>query len=291
MDQDICLQGRWDQLLQNLTVSGEPVVDLLLHPWDLHAHLEVTLRDDLLASGLPAYTSGVATIVTAGSHPIKAAGSAKLHPMVVINAEKGPVVIDEHAVIGSFAVVAGPCYIGPGTIIAPHTHLRANTSIAGSCVIGGEVSAAVIDQCTNKSHTGYLGNAIVGQWVNLGADTNASNLKNTYGHVRMTLERDGQPHDSGLTKLGPVIGDFVRTAIGSSIMTGSCIGTGSMLALSSFAPKFVDRFRFVTDQGDQPYDIEKFLQTARQMTRRRRMELPAAMEARLRELAQSTMVV
>lgn len=280
---------QWDQLPQGCKAASGAAVHVLQYPWDIQAHLDDTLRHDLLASSVPVYDEArrqvAVNVATAGHHAIKVSPLAKLHPMVVINAEKGPVVIGDHAVIGSFAVVAGPCYIGRKTIIAPATHVRATCSIGPSCVIGGEVSAIIIQGYSNKAHAGYLGNAILGQWINLGADTNASNLKNTYGNVRMSLEPDGPAHDSKLTKLGPIIGDYVRTAIGSRLMTGSVIGTGAMLAVSDFAPKFIDRFAFVTDKSTDHYDADKFIETARYMMSRRDVALSDALEKRLRLLA------
>lgn len=286
---------QWHTLPGDINPASCGAIDILQYPWDIQAQLDDTLRHDLLASDVPIYNAATRPVVhnvaTAGSHPIKVSTTAKLHPMVVINAEKGPVVIDDHAVLGSFAVVAGPCYIGKKTIIAPATHVRASCSIGPSCVVGGEVSATLFQGFSNKAHAGYLGNSIVGQWVNLGADTNASNLKNTYGHVRMSLEANTPACDSKLTKLGPLIGDYVRTAIGSRLMTGSVIGTGAMLAVSDFAPKCIERFAFLTDGSCEHYDVEKFVETARYMMSRRDVALSDALEKRLRHLMTRTTVV
>lgn len=259
---------------------------LLRRPWDIHAQLEATLRHDLLACDLPAAGGQDRPgVMVTGDHPVKISSAARVQPMVVINAEKGPVVIDDHANVGSFSVITGPCYIGKETTISPHTHVRALCSIGPACVMGGEVNALIVQGYSNKAHSGYLGNSIVGQWVNLGADTNASNLKNTYGSVRMTLTADGSAEDSGQLKLGPVIGDFARTAIGTRLLTGSCVSTGAMVAVSSFAPKFVQRFAFMTDAGSEPHDIDKFIRTANQMMDKWKMRLTPAIEARLRALA------
>src|SRR5690606_29763654 len=109
-----------------------------------------------------------------------------------------------------------------------------------TCRIGGEVSHSIFQSFSNKTHGGYLGHALVGEWVNLGAATNASNLKNTYGSVRMQLAARGPREDTGLLQLGPILGDYVRTAIGTRIPTGAVIGTGCMISLSGFAPTFAD---------------------------------------------------
>jgi UDP-N-acetylglucosamine diphosphorylase / glucose-1-phosphate thymidylyltransferase / UDP-N-acetylgalactosamine diphosphorylase / glucosamine-1-phosphate N-acetyltransferase / galactosamine-1-phosphate N-acetyltransferase len=146
------------------------------------------------------------------------------------------------------------------------------------------VSHTVFQGYANKAHAGYLGNALVGEWVNLGADTNASNLKNTYGTIRVQIVPGGELEDSGQMKLGPIIGDFTRTSIGTRLPTGACLSTGTMLALSTTAPKYTERFAFLTDQGAQRYQIDKFLEAARKAVARRDRTLSAAEEARLREL-------
>jgi len=258
---------------------------LIARPWDVIARLEDTLRDDLALSPLPAFHSDSPLIHHVGAHPVKVAASAKLHPMVVLNSEKGPIVVDEKAIVGSFSVIAGPCYIGPSCIIAPHAHIRANTAFGPHCVLGGEISQTVIQGRTNKCHEGYLGHSYVGQWVNLGAGTTVSNLKNTYGTIRVQLTADQEPEDSGQVKQGPIIGDFVRTAIGSRLMTGSVVGTASMIATEGYAPKFLPPLTFHTDAGSSPYQLDKLIDTLNKAMARRDQSLSDATQSRLAELA------
>ena len=121
--------------------------------------------------------------------------------------------------------------------------------------------------------------------MNLGADTTGSNLKNTYGEVRVPLDAEEAPQPTGTNKFGAIIGDHVRTAIGTRLTTGSCIGTGSMVALSSFAPAHVPRFSFWTDRGRDHCDFERFLATSERMMARRNQVLTEAERARLRTLS------
>lgn len=204
-----------------------------------------------------------------GQHPLYIQPDATLHPNVVINTEQGPVAIDSGATIHPFAVIQGPCYVGKNSVVQPHTNLRANTVIGPACKVGGEISFSIIHGYSNKAHAGYLGHSLVGRWVNLGGDTNVSNLKNTYGDVRVQLEKDDPAENTGRTFVGPIIGDFVRTAIGTRIPTGACISTGAMLALSDFAPKFVERFAFLTDTKADTADMDKFIDMARKVVERR----------------------
>lgn len=270
-----------------LPIAHRFAAAMLTHPWDIIASLEATLRHDLLFDRDPLFAGAPGVHVVEG-HTIRVAPDARVHPMVVLNAEKGPIHIDRGAIVGSFCVIAGPCVIGRNTIVGPHSHIRANTSVGANCVVAGEVSHSVVHDCSNKSHAGYLGHSVLGSWVNLGADTTVSNLKNTYGSIRVQLAPDAPAIDSRQTKLGPVIGDFVRTAIGSRILTGSCIGTGAMLGGSGFAPKCVAPFTFLTDESAERYDADKFIATAKTVMSRRKIALTPAMEARIRDLISKT---
>ena len=261
---------------------------LIDRPWHILDQLETTLAADLEAIHLPKFDPAAFPQVSLiGSHGCKVAQDAKVMPMVVINTEKGAVVIDSGAQVHSFSILNGPCYIGARSTINAHSDIRANTSIGPSCKIGGEVSFSIIQCYTNKAHLGYLGHSHVGSWVNFGAATTVSNLKNTYGSIRVQLENNLPAEDTGRTFLGPIIGDFTLTAIGSRILTGSCIATGTMLAVSSFAPKLTERFSFHTDDGAENYDIEKFIDMARRMTTRRCCGLKQAEEQLLRAVRDS----
>jgi UDP-N-acetylglucosamine diphosphorylase/glucosamine-1-phosphate N-acetyltransferase len=219
-----------------------------------------------------------------GSHTLTIAAGATVQPGVVFNLEQGPIAIEAAASIGAGTVLEGPCFLGEHSVVQPLSLLRPCTVIGPYCKVAGEISFSIIHGYTNKAHAGYLGQSLVGQWVNLGASTVVSNLKNTYGRVRVTLRPGGAAEDSGRLFQGPIIGDFVRTAIGTRILTGSCLQTGSMLALSAYAPKSTPRFAFLTDRGAQVHDLEKFLATVRTMMARRQMQLGGAEEARLRDL-------
>lgn len=263
-------------------LQGDVLID---RPWQMLNRLDVTLLDDIENSHIPKLDSDVNSVTISRQHPVHIDPTVKFHPCVVIDTTAGPVHIGAHTEIGAMSVIEGPCYIGDSCQITPHTRVRQWTAAGPCCVLGGEISRSIIQGYSNKAHAGYLGNSYVGAWVNLGADTNVSNLKNTYGHVRVALEHEGEAQDTQLMKQGPIIGDYTRTAIGSRLMTGSCIATATMLALSGFAPKSTRRFSFMTDAGEQRYEIERFLESARMAMLRREVQLDDALEARLRQLS------
>lgn len=243
---------------------------LLSRPWHILDQLEATLAADL-------------TRIQPPVHP-----DAQVHRTAVIDESAGPVVIADGASIGALSILEGPCYIGAASTVMPRSLIRRNTVVGEHCKVAGEISFSILHSHTNKAHEGFLGHSLVGQWVNLGAGTNVSNLKNTYGHVQVQLDRKGPPEDTGRTFLGPVIGDFVRTAIGTRLTTGSVIGTGAMIALSGIAPKIIARLAFLTDHGSMATEIDKLIATARAMMARRDVELTGEDESLLRALADSS---
>ncbi len=257
---------------------------LLERPWSLLEQLEANLTADVLALDLPVVRPQP-PVLAFGEHPLKLHPSVKLQPGCVLNTEAGPIALDQDVVVAATAVLEGPCYLGAGTRVAPGAHLRPPLAVGPGCKLGGEISTVIVQGYSNKSHYGYLGHAVLGQFVNLGAGTVVSNLKNTYGSVRARLSANAASEDTGRQFFGGILGDFVRTAIGSRLSTGSVIGTASMVALSSFCPTFVDSFRFVTDSGDQTYRLEKLLETLSVMLGRREHQLTPALTARLRQLA------
>jgi UDP-N-acetylglucosamine diphosphorylase/glucosamine-1-phosphate N-acetyltransferase len=208
---------------------------------------------------------------------------ASVGPNVVFDAEAGPIIVHRDAVIRPNCVLCGPCSIGPGSVVVDRAHIRANTVIGPVCRVGGEVGGTIFQGYANKSHEGHLGDSWVGKWANLGAGTTNSNLLNTYGEVAVRLEPGGSFHRTGQTFLGAIIGDHVKTAILTRLMTGVVLGTGAMIASSKPPPPAVRRFAWLTDDGERTYRFDKFIEVARAVMARRgktpRPEYLAAIEA------------
>lgn len=211
---------------------------------------------------------------TAGVH---ARAGAKVSPGVVLDASNGPVLLDHDCVIGANSVLEGPCYVGPHTRIRPLSLVRAGSSIGPVCRVGGEVSGTIFQGYSNKSHDGFLGDSYVGQWVNCGAGTTTSNLKSTYGPIRLMLGRCQL--DTGRTLLGAAIGDHAKLATYTQLGAGGYVGVASMVALSGRVPAFTASFRFVTDGGDVDLDPAKAADIATRMQQRRSIAFAAADQA------------
>lgn len=257
---------------------------LVRRPWEVLAALPQVLHTDLLAHD-PSENFGKPPGVTSiGEGPFMLHSTARVMPQVVLDAESGPIIIDEHALVRPGATIIGPAYVGQHSQVLDRAIVKANTSIGPWCKVNGEVGATIFQGYANKAHDGHLGDSWVGQWVNLGAGTTNSNLLNTYGEVFIRQHVGGSNRRTGMQFLGSIIGDHAKFAIGTRLMTGSVIGTGAMIAGTAPAPGCVAPFTWLTDDGSRPYRIDKFIEVARTVMARRQIELTGAMELRLRAL-------
>ncbi len=169
--------------------------------------------------------------------------TARVDPFVVADTSNGPVIIDRDAVITSFSRLEGPCWVGPRSQVFA-ANIRGGTSIGPNCRIGGEVEASIVHANSNKYHEGFLGHSYVGEWVNLGAGTHTSDLRNDYGEVKMMV--NGSLIATGRKKIGSYIGDHSKSGLGSLINTGTNVGVfGNLLPAGELLPKFVPSFTWV----------------------------------------------
>lgn len=203
---------------------------------------------------------------------------ARVAESAVLDASGGAIVVDRDARVGHHAVIFGPAYIGPGSTVIEHATIRPNTAIGPVCKVGGEITGVIFQGYANKAHEGFLGDSYVGMWANLGAGTTNSNLLNTYSPVVIDRQRTGE------TFMGCVLGDHVRTAIGTRIMTGAVVGTGTMWAAMKPITGRIGSMRWVTDAGEKDYRPEKFLEVARAAMARRDREPSEAERVRFEEL-------
>lgn len=264
---------------------------LYQYPWDVLRCIIQTIPHDILSLRLPdAQIPGeVASVV--GQHPIEIHATARIYPNVVFDAEHGPIIIHERAKVRPGAILCGPCSIGADSIVLDRALIKANTVIGPWCKVAGEIGGTIFQGFSNKAHDGHLGDSWVGKWVNFGAGTTNSNLLNTYGEVVMRLESDGPRLRTGMQFLGAIIGDHVKFAINTRIMTGSVIGTGAMIATTAPPPTTVSRFAWLTDESPassgRSYRLEKFLEVAQTVMARRHVQVSQAYLNTLRALYQN----
>lgn len=218
------------------------------------------------------------TIVLGNPGAISIKG-ATLEPGVVLDARKGGIVLEKDVQVRSGVRIEGPARIRQGTWLVggAFRHISAGMH----CRLHGEISTSAFSGYANKSHEGFLGHSIVGEWVNFGAGTINSNLKNTYGPVRLDIGTTRI--DTGRTNLGALIGDHAKTAIGTLIPTGAVIGAGANLFGGPRAPKYTPAFSW-GGESDERMGVDAFIDTAKRILPRRDVAVDAATEASLRAM-------
>jgi UDP-N-acetylglucosamine diphosphorylase/glucosamine-1-phosphate N-acetyltransferase len=259
----------------------------LTFPWDLiTANGEQIARDLPLLAARAGWPSAAdrppadRSVVVHNPAHVYLHPSARLDGPLVLDAREGPIVVDA-AQVEPFSFIQGPAAVGAGALIAS-ARIRAETTIGPICRIGGEVEASIVQGYSNKHHDGFLGHSYLGEWVNIGAMTTNSDLKNTYGTVRVGLEGLGQV-DSGVLKLGCFLADHVKLGIGLHLNGGSVIGAGSNIFGVHFAPKTIPPFTW-GGEVFREYQIDRMVGVARKVMGRRKVELAPAYEAMLREV-------
>jgi UDP-N-acetylglucosamine diphosphorylase/glucosamine-1-phosphate N-acetyltransferase len=274
----------WQHTLPNRAAGGS----LIGYPWDLVERTADEIRRDfswLRPSAEATDRKSLNVLGPLGNLWI--APSARIEPMVVIDTTGGPVVIDEDAVVSAFTRLEGPCYVGRGTQVFG-ARIRAGTTLGPHCRVGGEVEASILHGYANKYHDGFLGHSYVGEWVNLGAGTHNSDLRNDYGEVTMTLR--GLPVHTGMTKVGCFLGDHTKTGLGTLLNTGTSVGVFcNLLPAGRFAPKYVPSFlSWWNGSLREAFPLEQLLATAEIAMQRRGVTLTEAHQALYRTLLDAT---
>ena len=251
------------------------------YTWDLILANAEQITEDFAAAGRSGIEGTVEqpNAIRGGKKDVYIAPGAVVHPMVVIDAQNGPVYIDEDAEIQPFSRIEGPCYIGKKTVLV-RAKCSAGNSIGPVCRIGGEMEESIIQGYSNKYHDGFIGHSYVGEWVNIGALTTNSDLKNDYSTVSVMLD-DRRPIDTGSTKVGSLIGDHTKTSIGTLLNTGSYVGAMAIImATGKPLPKFIPSFAwFVEGIVTKGFGRTRLYETAKVAMSRRNHEWSAAEES------------
>jgi len=210
---------------------------------------------------------------------------SRIKPGCVLDAEGGPIFIAEEVLVEPSATILGPAYIGKGAVVRPSARLREGSNVGEYCKVGGEISNSILHSYSNKQHDGFLGDSYTGSWVNLGAGTTNSNLKNTYGNVRVQF--GDRMMDSGETFLGAAIGDHTRVGINSSLSAGGIVGFSCNVIGHYPVPRFVPSFSWCAERI-QTYHLDNALEVARRTTSRREKTLSEAEEALFQKIHELT---
>ncbi|MCB9849481.1 MAG: GlmU family protein [Phycisphaerales bacterium] len=261
---------------------------VIKYPWDLIHHNPGEITADFERMGLGGNIAGSvhesAVLVDEGRMHI--ADGASVHPGAILIAEGGPIYLGPKAKVMAGAVVEGPVAIGAKSSIKMQAKIYEGTTIGEFCKVGGEVEESIFQAYSNKQHDGFLGHAFLGEWINLGADTNNSDLKNNYSTVKVTI--DGRQVDSGSLFVGSTIGDHSKCGINTMLNTGTVIGVGCNVYGADFPPKYIPSYCWGGGGGFVTHELAKFLETAERVMARRDRKLTPAVRAMLSRVFELT---
>ncbi len=256
--EDYLAQYRLPTLVADLPLFDYPH-DIVRHHMQI---LAGSLEDRLAGGGYEQWNDGVFVSPT-----------AKIGQHVVTDTRNGPVLVDAGAVVGPYTYLSGPAYLGPNSRVLEHSAIKDAVALGHTTKVGGEVEASIIEPYTNKQHHGFLGHSYLGSWINLGAGTCNSDLKNTYGQVNM--EYAGRKVPTGMQFVGSFMGDYAKTAINTGIFTGKTIGVCSMVYgfVTTNVPSYVNYARLFGQVTELPVEVMVSTQ-ARMFARRNVVQRP-----------------
>jgi UDP-N-acetylglucosamine diphosphorylase/glucosamine-1-phosphate N-acetyltransferase len=207
---------------------------------------------------------------------------AEIKSGAVLDATGGFIYISKDAIVYPNAVIEGPVFVGEKSQVKSCARIYENVSIGKVCKVGGEVEHSIILPYTNKQHSGFLGHAYLGSWVNIGADTNCSDLKNNYGSVKMYI--NGEIVNSGCQFLGLIMGDHCKTAINTMFNTGTMVGFSCNIYGADFPPKYIPSFSWGGSESMTTYDLERTIETAKRVLHRRSKVMSESEEKLFRKI-------
>jgi UDP-N-acetylglucosamine diphosphorylase/glucosamine-1-phosphate N-acetyltransferase len=237
--------------------------------WDIFSSNEQALKEDFLL-----ITSGRKSQQVSSSNHVIAAEDifieegAKVE-CAFLNAEKGPIYIGRNAEVMEGAMIRGPFSLGEYSSVKMGSKIYGATTIGPHCRVGGEITNSVIFGYSNKAHDGYLGNSVIGEWCNIGADSNNSNLKNNYSSIKVWNYKDETFINTGLQFCGLMMGDHSKCSINTMFNTGTVVGISANIFGTGFPPKFVPSFSWGGSDGFKTFRIEEAIEVAQRVYERR----------------------
>ena len=256
----------------------------LAQMWDVFS-----LNDTAIRADFDAVTAGRTSapipdgVIVTGKEQLFIEPGANIYAGCIINATTGPVYVGKDAeVLGT--MMRGPIAIGDHAAIKMGAKLYGATTIGPGCKVGGEINNVVFFANSNKGHDGYLGNAVIGEWCNLGADTNCSNLKNNYDTVKVRLEASGKDVSTGLTFCGLLMGDHSKCGINTMFNTGTVVGVSCNIYGGGFPDKYIPSFSWGGSDGFTTYQFSKAMETTERVYARRNKKLAPAEIAMLQHI-------
>ncbi len=267
--------------LPQVTYSLEMVqftgnLHVLTNTWDIFSLNDYAIRADYsLLTNNRTSAPIPSNVIVSGAENLFIEEGAVINAGCIINASTGPVYIGKDAEVLEGSMLRGPIALGEHAVIKMGAKVYGATTIGPGCKVGGEISNVVFFANSNKGHDGYLGNAVIGEWCNLGADTNCSNLKNNYDVIKIWSEHQNKLINSGLQFCGLLMGDHSKCGINTMFNTGTVVGVSANIYGSGFPEKFLPSFTWGGAEGMTTYAFDKAMDTANRMMARRNKQLAA----------------
>lgn len=259
-------------VLQNSEAYSNLLV-LIEHVWDIFKKNGEAIQLDfsLLTKGRKSQVLSKSNTVIGKRNQIFLEKGAKAEA-AIFNTTSGPIYIGKNAEVMEGSVVRGPFSLGEESTLKLLCKVYGPTTIGPHSKVGGEVNNSVIFGYSNKAHDGFLGNSVLGEWCNLGADTNNSNLKNNYGNVKLYSYATGKNEDTGLQFCGLIMGDHSKSGINTMFNTGTVVGVGANIFGGGFPPTHIPSFTWGGAEGMETYRIDKMFETAARVYERRHLD-------------------
>jgi UDP-N-acetylglucosamine diphosphorylase/glucosamine-1-phosphate N-acetyltransferase len=276
-----------DEALPHLPVS-EVNATLIHYPWDLISMNSQQIRADfdLMEKGGHILGNVHPSAVLEKRESLFIGKDAEIQPGVILDASEGPIYIGDGATIMAGAALKGPVAIGNNSTVKMLAKIYEGTSTGKECKVGGEIEESLIHGFSNKQHDGFLGHSYLGEWVNVGAGSNTSDLKNNYSTVRVTI--NGEEVDTGSLFAGLFMGDHSKCGIQTMFTTGTVIGVGCNIFGADFPPKYIPTFSWGGSKGLVTHKFDQFLATAKRAMSRRNRPLSAEREKLFKTLFRLT---
>ena len=282
-DELLAFKGeKWeDEPSEIIPFSG--ALNLITRPWDIWSKnaSELNLDFDLLTKDR--FSAPIDATNTVIGDKVFLEEGAKATASI-LNATSGPIYLAKNAEIMEGCIVRGGLALGESSALKMGAKIYGATTLGPHCKVGGEVNNSVIIGYSNKGHDGFLGNSALGEWCNLGADTNNSNLKNNYDEVKAWSYVDGRFAKTGQQFCGLIMGDHSKSGINTMFNTGTVVGVSTNVYGAGFPRNFIASFTWGGPQGTMEYRIDKALDTADRMMKRRGLEVDEVEKAILEQV-------
>lgn len=283
------IQDQEIEELQGFDIGDTPLLKIN-NLWDIFSNNDqaINLDFELLTKNRTSQPLSETNRVTAPENIFLEEGAVVEH--AILNASKGPIYIGKNAEIMEGCIIRGPLAMNEKSILKMGAKIYGATTLGPYCKVGGEVNNVVFTGYSNKGHDGFLGNSVIGEWCNLGADTNASNMKNNYSEVKLwnySTQRFGK---TGLQFCGLIMGDHAKCGINTMFNTGTVVGVSANIFGGGYPRNFIPSFAWGGDQKYSTYTLAKALDTARIMMKRRDKELTEIDQQILKDIFETDQV-